>query len=89
MTRSAGIQARTMALSADGGVEDALAQAGLAAGQPVVVLIVGAAKLDESAGDLRAIVRAVISAAQGGITSATWSTRTPARSSTKSQFGSN
>jgi hypothetical protein len=58
-------QQRQILLSKGRSLERVLADAGLSSGRKVVVLIGGAAKLDESAGDLRAAIRdGVIAAAQ-------------------------
>lgn len=57
MTTTAPAQQRVIALPASAPVDKSLAQAGLSIGRPVVVLIGGAAKLDEAAGDLRGAIR--------------------------------
>jgi TRPM family ion channel/conflict system pore-forming effector with SLATT domain len=57
VTTPAPSQQRVIALPANVPVDKSLAQAGLVTGRPVVVLIGGAAKLDETTGDLRAAIR--------------------------------
>ena len=57
-------QPRSRLVPVNDGAAATIAEAGLATGQPVVVLIGGAAKLDESGADLYPIVRAVIAAVQ-------------------------
>ena len=65
MTTTAPSQLRVIALPASAPVDKALAQAGLVGARPVVVLIGGAAKLDETAGDLQGAIRdGVIATAQ-------------------------
>ena len=65
MTTTAPPTPPATALPANGSMERVLADAGVATGRPVVVLIGGAAKLDESAGDLGAMIRdGVIATAQ-------------------------
>ena len=59
-------QQRVIAIPANGPMERVITGAGLAVGRPVVVLIGGAAKLDELVADMRALIRdGVIATAQG------------------------